>query len=59
MNKAGSFKDRLRPALLLAVGQRRLVGKVVVHALVDLVEDQHLRPRVLQQLHLVVHLKVI
>ena len=43
--------------ILLSVGERRLVGEVVVHPLVDLVQDQHLRPRVLQQLHLVVHLQ--
>jgi hypothetical protein len=36
----------------------RLVRQVVVHPLVDLVQDQHLRPRVLQQRHLVVHLEM-
>ena len=33
---------------LLTVGKRRLVRQVVVHPLVDLVENQHLGPRVLQ-----------
>lgn len=41
----------------LAVVQRGLVGQPVVHALVQVVQDQHVRPRVLQQLHLVVHLQ--
>ena len=51
------MSESYEQALLLAVGQRRLVWEVVVHPLVDLVQYQHLRPRVLQQLHLVVHLK--
>ena len=50
-------RNNTSSSLLLAVGQRRLVWEVVVHPLVDLVQYQHLRPRVLQQLHLVVHLK--
>ena len=50
-------RNNTSSSLLLAVGQRRLVWEVVVHPLVDLVQDQHLRPRVLQQLHLVVHLE--
>jgi len=41
---------------LLSVGQGGLVRQVVVHALVHVVQHQHVRPRVLQQLHLVVHL---
>lgn len=43
---------------LLSVVKRCLVRQVVVHPLVDLVQDQHLRPRVLQQRHLVVNLKI-
>ena len=50
-------RNNTSSSLLLAVGQRRLVWEVVVHPLVDLVQDQHLRPRVLQQLHLVINLQ--
>jgi hypothetical protein len=40
----------------LAVGQLHVVGQIVVHPLVDMVEQQDVRPRVLQQIHLVVDL---
>jgi len=42
---------------LLSVGQCGLVGKLVVHPLMDLVHYQHLGPRVLQQPHLIIHLQ--
>lgn len=41
---------------LLTVVQHYLIGQVVVHVLVDVVQHQHIRPRVLQQFHLVVNL---
>ncbi len=54
----GYAEQRERQQLeLLSVGQRRLVGQVVVHALVNLVQNQHLGPGILQQFHLVVHLQ--
>lgn len=42
----------------LAVGQPRVVGQVVVHPLVDVVQEQHVRPGMLEQVHLVVHLLI-
>jgi hypothetical protein len=55
----GNPEKRERQELkLLTVVKRRLVRQVIVHPLVDLVENQHLRPRVLQQSHLVVNLKM-
>ena len=51
-----SEKGQREQLELLSVGQCGLVGKLVVHPLMDLVHYQHLGPRVLQQPHLIVHL---
>lgn len=40
----------------LPVGQLHVVGQVVVHSLVDVVQEEDVGPRVLQQVHLVVDL---
>lgn len=40
----------------LAIVQGGLVGQVVVYPLVQMIENEHVRPGVLQQFHLVIHL---
>lgn len=42
----------------LAVGEPRVVGQIVVHPLVDVIEEQHVGPGMLEQVHLVVHLLI-
>lgn len=44
---------------LLSVVKGGLVRQAVVHPLVQVIQYQHVRPRVLQQLHLVVNLKQV
>lgn len=43
---------------LLAVGHGDLLRQPVVQTLVQVVQDQHVRPGLLQELHLVVHLNM-
>lgn len=41
---------------LLSIWQCQLVGEPVVDAMIQVVQQQHVGPGILQQLHLVVHL---
>lgn len=40
----------------LPIGQLHIVGQIVVHPLMDVIQEQNVRPGVLQQIHLIIDL---